>query len=94
MAGERMIDLDAILDRYLDWYNSDVRDVMMCRKHNREWGCRDCPGESALRADWGNWDGPGDESLSHCIVRNDVPDLIAEVRRLRNEMETEAWRNS
>lgn len=54
------LDLDAVYDRWIDWYNGTP-------SPNR-WPHRDAG-----------------ESMSHCLAREDVPALISEVRRLREE---------
>lgn len=54
--------------RYWDWYGNCAESGSTCAK-----GCT-----APKTGDWSDQD-PG-ENLSHCIVRNDVPELLAAVK--------------
>lgn len=73
------LDLDQIEARYNDWYGRGYDNEPLTRKRAAElYPYADC----------------GDETRSHYIVRNDLPALVDEVRRLRETVEALAQSTS
>ncbi|ROS28900.1 hypothetical protein EDF22_0631 [Rathayibacter sp. PhB127] len=63
MSDTEPLDLDAVNERWIDWYNG-----------------------TSERGDWSRLD--HEEEQSHYLAREDVPALMDEVHRLREELVT------